>query len=120
MNKNEFEIKSIIGKSLQEAGIYPNLKGYYFLKELIYQKMKGPQLNCKNLLNSGAECFDTNSNNIHSLMRHALKKATDSGSIVALNKRFNIGYFSDKILIPVYEFISLVSELIKEELQEVC
>lgn len=116
----EQELKFEIGKILYKAEIYPNLKGYYFLKELIFQKAQNTQLTCKDLLNNCAAQFNTNSGNIQSLVRHALKKATDNGSITMLNKQFNVDYFSTKTVMPVYEFICIVSELIQDNMREVC
>lgn len=64
---SEKNLKVEIGQLLKEAHLYPNVRGYVFLRDAIYAKLLNPTLNCAGCLRMVADEHGTNAKNVNSL-----------------------------------------------------
>ena len=114
---SEKNLKVEIGQLLKEAHLYPNVRGYVFLRDAIYAKLLNPTLNCAGCLKMVADEHGTNAKNVNSLMRHALRIIINNNGLAVLNKKFNVECFTSYDAIRVYMFICLVAEFVEEKIE---
>ncbi len=115
------DLRKYIAKNLVYLGISPKMKGYDYLKEavcLCYMDDTMSRNLTKKLYPTIAEKFNTKSCDVERNIRSAIESAYRNGGLLNLNTYFNVIIYTQDRRLTNGEFIGIVLEKVKLELNE--
>ena len=112
------EIK--ITEILHQIGVPAHIKGYQYLRTSIMMSVENPDIInavTKQLYPSVAKKFDTTSSRVERAIRHAIEVAWDRGDVDILNSYFGYTIHNSRGKPTNSEFIAMISDKLRLELQ---
>ncbi|MDO4200232.1 MAG: sporulation transcription factor Spo0A [Clostridia bacterium] len=112
------EIK--ITEILHQIGVPAHIKGYQYLRSSIMMSIENPEIInavTKQLYPSVAKKFDTTSSRVERAIRHAIEVAWDRGDVDILNSYFGYTIHNSRGKPTNSEFIAMISDKLRLELQ---
>lgn len=112
------EIK--ITEILHQIGVPAHIKGYQYLRSSIMMSVENPDIInavTKQLYPSVAKKFDTTSSRVERAIRHAIEVAWDRGDVDILNSYFGYTIHNSRGKPTNSEFIAMISDKLRLELQ---
>lgn len=112
------EIK--ITEILHQIGVPAHIKGYQYLRSSIMMSVENPEIInavTKQLYPSVAKKFDTTSSRVERAIRHAIEVAWDRGDVDILNSYFGYTIHNSRGKPTNSEFIAMISDKLRLELQ---
>lgn len=120
--KKDFNLESKITKTIQEIGVPAHIKGYLYLRKAIHivvNDMDYLGAITKELYPAVAKEYNTTTSRVERAIRHAIEVAWNRGDVDTLERIFGYTISNNKGKPTNSEFIALIADRLRLEIQEV-